>query len=157
MPARSGTSSDGPTATTVCGWNGARAARATGESHVADDRELARRAQPEVDPAEHPREEAGRATERGLGEPEDRHGAPLELVVAPDAREAQEDVREHRVARRDRGVLEVLRARDARVAVGGREEEAAVHVVREELDGEEREPTRFEQPAKLARGDVQLD
>ncbi len=30
-------------------------------------------------------------------------------------------------------------------------------VVREELDGEEREPTRLEQPAQLARRDVELD
>src|SRR5262249_59430984 len=37
-----------------------------------------------------------------------------------------------------------------------REEEAAALVVREELDGETREPQRLLEPAHLARGDVQL-
>ena len=43
------------------------------------------------------------------------------------------------------------------VSVGGREEEAAVLVVGEELDCEEREPPRLEQPAELSGRDVELE
>ena len=42
-------------------------------------------------------------------------------------------------------------------AVGGREEEAAALGVAEELDGEAGKATRLFEPAKLARGDVQLE
>ena len=80
----------------------------------------------------------------------------LELVVAVDPREAQQHVREHRVAGRRRVVVEVLRAHDERLAVGGREEEAAALVVSEQLDREQREAARLLEPAQLAGGDVQL-
>ena len=82
---------------------------------------------------------------------------PLELVVPPDAGEPEEDVREHRAPGRDRRVLQVLRARDARVALRGREEEAAVLLVGEELDREQGEPACLEQPPKLAGRDMQLE
>ena len=66
-------------------------------------------------------------------------------------------MREHRVAGRDRVVVEVLRPRDEPLAVGRREEEAAVLVVGEELDREPREPVRLVEPAQLARRDVELE
>ena len=72
-------------------------------------------------------------------------------------REPQQDVREHRVAGRERVVVELLRPRDQLLAVGGREEEAAALLVGEELDREPREPVRLPQPAQLARRDVQLE
>ena len=43
------------------------------------------------------------------------------------------------------------------VPVRGREVEPAALLVREELDREQREPVRLEKPAKLARGDVELE
>ena len=66
-------------------------------------------------------------------------------------------MREHRVAGRKRMVVELLRPRDELLAVGGREEEAAVLLVGEELDREPRQPVRLAQPAQLARRDVQLE
>ena len=81
----------------------------------------------------------------------------FELVVAPDAGESEQHEREHRVARGDRRVLELFGPRNTRVPVRGRQEEAAVLGIREELDSEQREPASFEQPAKLSRRHVQLD
>ena len=123
----------------------------------ADDRELARRAQVQVERAERPAEGGGRALERGQDEPEHGDAAPLELVVAVDPREAEQHVREHRVAGRERMVVELLRPRDEALAVDGREEEAAVLVVGEELDREPREPVRLLEPPQLAGRDVQLE
>ena len=128
-----------------------------GRVDVADDRDLARGTEPEIEPAQHPREEARCPPERRLREPEHRDGMPLELVVAPDPRQPQQDVGEHRVSRRNGRVLEVLRARHARVSVLGREEEPTVLGVLEELDREQRKPPGLEQPAELARRDVELD
>ena len=53
-------------------------------------------------------------------------------------------------------VVEVLRARDERLAVRRREEEAAAFLVGEEVDGEHREPVRLEEPPRLAGRHVQL-
>ena len=64
--------------------------------------------------------------------------------------------REHRVARRRRVVVEILLPRDERLAVDRRQEEAAVHVVGEEIDRKQREPVRLVQPAELAGRDMQL-
>src|SRR5262249_2549354 len=97
------------------------------------------------DPAHQPREE-----------PQYRFAATLELGVAPDPGEAQEDVREHGVPARRRVIVEVLLARDEPLAVDRRLEEAAAPVVFEELDREACESMRPLQPAHLARRDVQL-
>ena len=52
---------------------------------AADDRDLPRRAQPQVDAAQHPGEETRSAPERGLREPEHAEDRlPLELLVSPD-------------------------------------------------------------------------
>ena len=91
-----------------------------------DDRDLAGRREPQVERAQHPAERARCAAEHRLDEPQHRHGLALELVVAPDPPEAEQDVREHRVARRDRVVVEALRARDELLAARRGEEEAAV-------------------------------
>ena len=155
FPARRGTSSDGPTATTARGSNGASAARAT-RADRPGDRDLPRRAEPEIEPAERPRERSRRPLDRRLDEAEDRYGPRLELVVAPETPEPQEHPGEHRVPGGHGRVLEVLRPGNARVAVGAREVEAAVNLVREELDGEQRESARFEEPADLAGRDVEL-
>ena len=66
-------------------------------------------------------------------------------------------MREHRVARGERVVVELLRARHESLAVARREEEAAALLVREELDREPREPVGLFEPPQLARGDVQLE
>ena len=86
-----------------------------------------------------------------------RDAALLELVVAPDAREPQEHIREHRVAARRRMVVELLLARDQLLAVDRRLEEAATLVVGEELDRERGEAVRLAQPARVAGRDVQLE
>jgi len=54
-------------------------------------------------------------------------------------------------------VVELLRAGDELLAVRGREEEAAVLGVAEELDGEPGEPVGLLEPAQLAGRDVQLE
>ena len=92
-----------------------------------------------------------------MDEPEDSDGQALELVVAVDPRELQQDEGQHCVARGCRLVLEVLLARDELLAVGGREVEAAALLVPEELDREARQSVRLLEPAQLARGDVQLE
>ena len=106
--------------------------------------------------AERPAEAGRRARHQVTREAQHRHGVALELVVAVDAREPQEDVREHRAARRDRVVVEILRPHDELLAVGGREEEASPLGVCEQLDGEEREPAGLLEPPELAGRDVQL-
>ena len=122
----------------------------------ADDRDLARRREVEVESTKGPAERGRRPRHEVADEPQDGDGVALELVVAVDPREAQQHVREHRVAGRRRVVVEVLRAHDERLAVGGREEEASALVVAEQLDGEQREAARLLEPAQLAGGDVQL-
>ena len=82
---------------------------------------------------------------------------PLELVVSPQPSEPEEHVGQHRVPGRHRVVVEVLRPRDQRLAPVGREEEAAVLLVGEELDRAKRQPPRLEQPARLARGEMELE
>ena len=54
----------------------------------------------------------GRADEAAVDEPEDADRGALELVVAVDPRQLQQDEGEHRVARGSRLVLEVLLAGD---------------------------------------------
>jgi hypothetical protein len=54
-------------------------------------------------------------------------------------------------------VVELLRARDQGLAVGGREEESSALLVGEELDREPRDPVGLPQPPQLARRDVQLE
>ena len=93
--------------------------------------------------------------EQACHEPEDPHRLSLELRVAPQAPQPQEDVRKHRVPGRRRVVVEVLLARNELFAVDGREEEAATFVA-EELDREECEAARLLEPAQLAGCDVQL-
>ncbi len=94
-----------------------------------------------------PKADGARGT-RSRDEPQDADSAPFELVVAVDPRQPEQHVREHRVARRRRVVVELLRAHDERLAVGRREEEAATLVVGEELDGEQRQPPRLREPAE---------
>ena len=55
----------------------------------------------------------------------------LELIVTPDPPQPQQHVREHRVPRRERVVVEIFRPSDKLLAVARREEEAAVLLVRE--------------------------
>src|SRR5207248_2943769 len=81
---------------------------------------------------------------------------PFELVISPDPRESQEHEREHRVARRDRVVLERLLPRDQLLAAGRREEEATALIVAEELDRTLRGAAARAEPAEIARRDVQL-
>ena len=69
----------------------------------------------------------------------------LELVVAPDAREPEQDVGEHRVSARRRVVVDLLLARDEPLAVDRRLEEPAALVVCEQRDGERREAVRLAQ------------
>src|SRR5207302_5793439 len=57
---------------------------------------------------------------------------------------------------RRRIVVEILLARDECLAVDGCEEEAAVLLIGEEIDGEARKPVRLVQPAGGAGRDVQL-
>ena len=101
-----------------------------------------RRRQVEVERVQRAPNSVGRARRGRAEQAEHADGAPLELVVAVDPREPQQDVGEHRVPRRHRVVDEVLLARDQPLAVGGREEEAAALVVAEQLDREQREPVR---------------
>src|SRR5205085_2409986 len=103
----------------------------------ADDRELARRREVKVERAEKVAERGRRLREHPRSETEDADGALLHLVVAVDAREPEEDVREHRVARRRRVVVELLLPADEPLPVGRRVEEAAAFIVAKELDGEQ--------------------
>ena len=96
------------------------------------------------------------AGERRPDDAEHRHRAPFELVVAVDARQAEQAVREHRVTGRDRAVVEILRPGDELLSVYRGHEEAAAVVVREQLDGEQRQAPRLLEPAQLAGRDVQL-
>src|SRR5205814_1175456 len=80
---------------------------------------------------------------RAAGETEDPGGQALELVVAPDPSQSEQHVREHRVSRRGRVVVELLLARHEPLAVRGRKEEAAVFPVDEELDRESGQPVRL--------------
>ena len=75
----------------------------------ADDRELARRREVELERAQRPAERTRRSPEAVHEQPEDSDGATLEVVVAVDPREPQQDVRKHRVAGRQRVVVERLR------------------------------------------------
>ena len=110
----------------------------------------------EVERAERPAEGRRRPREEVADEPQRAYGLPLELVVAPDPREPQEDEGEHRAPRRRRVVVESLLPRDEPLAVGRREEEAAALGIAEQLDRGEREPPRLAQPAQVAGRDVQL-
>src|SRR5205814_4322237 len=107
---------------------------------TADDRELARRREMEVERAERPAERARRPREEITHEAEPANRRPLELVVAPDPREPQEDEGEHRASGGRRVVVERLLPRDELLAVGRREEEAAASRVGEELDRGECQP-----------------
>ena len=108
-------------------------------------------AEVQVERAERPAERAGCALEHGATS-RSTATARRSSSSSPQIRaEPQQHVREHRVAGRDRVVVEVLRARDELLAVGGREEEAAALVVGEQLDREQREPARLEQPAQRRR------
>ena len=110
----------------------------------------------EVERAERPAERARRPREEVADEAQRADRLPLELVVAPDPREPQEDEGEHRAPGGRRVVVERLLPRDELLAVGRREEEAAAFRVAEELDRGEREPPRLPQPAQVAGRDVQL-
>ena len=127
--------------------------RRTGDRRVgrADDRHLAMRREVLVERDEQPAERRRRARQRVAHEAQHRDAAPLQLVVAPDAREPQQHVGEHRVAARRRMVVELLLARDELLAVARRLEEAARVVVGEQVDRERREPVRLEQPARRRR------
>ena len=67
----------------------------------------------------------GDARQRVAHETQHRDAALLELVVAPDPAEPEQDVGEHRVAARRRVVVELLLARDQLLAVARCLEEAA--------------------------------
>src|SRR6185437_16040989 len=100
----------------------------------ADDRELARRREVQVEGAQRPAEGGRRAREQVADETQRTDRRALELVVPPDPREPQQDEREHRAARRRRVVVERLLPRDELLAVGRREEEAPSLRVTEDLD-----------------------
>src|SRR5206468_1825010 len=123
---------------------------------AANDRELAWRREVEVERAERPAEGARRSREEVAHKAERSDRRPLELVVAPDPREPQEDEGEHRAPGGRRVVVECLLPRDELLSVRRCEEEAAVSRVGEELDRGEREPPRLLQPAQVAGRDVQL-
>src|SRR5690349_24091140 len=99
---------------------------------------------------------ARRPRNRVANQPEDAGGAALELVISPDPAQPEQDVREHRVPRGCRVVVELLLPRDQLLAVGRREEETASFLVGKELDGEPGEPVRLLEPAEDAGSDVQL-
>ena len=96
------------------------------------------------------------ARRRRCREPQHADGSLLELVVPVNPREPQEEVREHRVARGRRVVVELLLAVDELLAVGRRVEEAAVLLVGEELRRKDGEPSRLSQPTQVAGRDMQL-
>src|SRR5215207_664139 len=98
----------------------------------------------------------GRSAEARAEQAQHADGLPLQLAVAVDAGQAEQDEREHRVARGDRVVEEVLLARDEALALRRSEIEAAALLVREELDREQGQPARLLEPAQLAGGDVQF-
>src|SRR5581483_5775674 len=58
---------------------------------AADDRELAPRRKVEIERTERPAERLRRAREQVANEAQGSHRLPLELLVAPDPREPQED------------------------------------------------------------------
>src|SRR5207248_2615678 len=120
-----------------------------------DDRQLARGREVEVERAQEMAERGRRLRQWPSGEAEDADGVPLELVVAEDAREPERDEGEHRVAGRSRVIVELLLPAHELLAVRGRVEETASLLVAEQLDGEQRQPSRLVQPALLAGGDVQ--
>src|SRR5215210_2897251 len=122
----------------------------------AEDRELARGREVEIERRKRVAEELRSPPERRDDETEDIDGPSLELVVAVDPRDPEQDLRQHRVARRRRVVVEGLLARDQPLAVLRGQEEAAAFVVREELDGESREPVGLLEPAQLSGCDVKL-
>ena len=102
-------------------------------------------------------------SERGRGarkewsdEPEDADRLPLELLVTPEPRKAEQHVGEHRVSRRRRVIVEVLLPRDELLPVPRREEETAVGGVAEEIDGKHCKPPRLFEPAQLSGCDVEL-
>ena len=123
----------------------------------ADDRQLPRRREVEVERAERPAE---RRRDPARGSCASSRSTPdrlaLELVVAVDPRKPQQHEREHRVPRRHRVVVEVLLARDQLLRVVGGHEEAAALLVGEELDRQPGEPVRLLEPAQLAGRDVEL-
>src|SRR5215211_2444691 len=121
----------------------------------ADDRELSARREVEVERRERPAKHERDARRCAMDEAEDGDGVALELVVAVDARKAQEHPGQHPVSRGRRLVLEILPPRDEILARG--EIEAATLFVGEQLDGQARQPVGLHQPAELARRDVEFE
>ncbi len=109
-----------------------------------------------VERAERPAERRRRTRQVVADEPERPDRLPLELLVAPDPREPQEDESEHRVTRRDRVVLERFLPRDELLTVGRRQEEAAALLVSEQRDRAIRGAAARAEPAEIAGREVQL-
>ena len=149
-------SSAGPKASTSVAAAASRAACATGSPGRADHRQLAVRREVLVERDEQPAERGRGARQRVADKPQHGDASPFQLVVAPDAREAEEHIGEHGVAARRRMVVELLLACDELLAVTRRLEEAARLVVREQVDCERCQPVRLAQPLRVAGRDVQL-
>src|SRR5262249_39483288 len=134
---------------------GERGAR-NGIAGGADHGDLAMRREQLLERHEHPPERARSDLERVADETNRRRGTELELVVAPEAREAKQDVREHRIAAGGRMTVQLLLPGHELLAVDRRLEEAAV-LVAEVLDREQPEPVRLAEPSRLAGRDVELE
>ena len=100
----------------------------------ADDRHFPHRSQIEVDSPKHVPERLGVSYGEGKQQAEHPEGVTFVLAVARQQRKAQEPERSGRVARRDRGVLEVLAARRERLVVLRGGEETTALAIRETLD-----------------------
>ena len=110
-----------------------------------------------VERDEQPAERRRRLRQRVAHEPEHRDAAPLELVVAPDARRggaARRRASRCRSASGGRRAPSCARRAARRRRASGRSRRL---VVGEQLDRERREPVRLAQPARLAGRDVQLE
>ena len=90
-----------------------------------DDRDLAHRRQIEVDGAQQVPERVRMADRERIQQAQHAERVALVPALARQQREPQQSERGGRVARRDRGVLEVLAPRRQLLVIVGRREEAA--------------------------------
>src|SRR5262249_27260885 len=122
----------------------------------ADQCELARGRQVEVERGERVAVGAGRARNRVADQAEHSRRLPLQLVFPPDPAAQDQHERKHRVPGRGRVVVELLLARHQLLTVGRRKKDPAALAIGEELYGEPGDPVRLVEPTELPRRDVQL-
>src|SRR5205823_2283406 len=115
-----------------------------------DDRDLAWGGEVKVERAERVAEGRRSPRECRPDQAKDAHGPSLELVVAEDPGETEQDVGEHRVAGGGRVVVEVLLARHQLLSVRGREVETTPLLVREQVDRHSRQSTSLLEPPQVA-------